>query len=60
LMLDPCTGMELVDEVDTATWLACATELSQLSRKKTESDIYNVVFRRCRFEAVSVFWYGIG
>uniref|UniRef100_A0A183A3B8 Alpha/beta hydrolase n=1 Tax=Echinostoma caproni TaxID=27848 RepID=A0A183A3B8_9TREM len=20
---DPCTGMELVEKVDTATWLAC-------------------------------------
>ncbi|VDP82013.1 unnamed protein product [Echinostoma caproni] len=27
--LDPCTGMKLVEKVDTATWLACATELSQ-------------------------------
>ncbi|VDP21688.1 unnamed protein product [Echinostoma caproni] len=27
--LDPCTGMELVEKVDTATWGARATEFSQ-------------------------------
>ncbi|VDP22801.1 unnamed protein product [Echinostoma caproni] len=38
LRLDPCTGMKLVEKVDTAIWLACATELSQLCRMKTEKE----------------------